>query len=287
MPFPYNINYKDEAKAAPLQANFQYFEGAYQNSFHSNVNDPTVGEKEALAGTSGTPGNANRYVTDQDSRNTNNRTPTVHANEAHDPDYATEANFGAHTANTNNPHSTTKAQVGLGNVTDDSQLKRAAQDFLAFTEKALVEDGDLFLIEDEVAAFVKKRIGWAGIVDSFTNTMAGGTVVGETGIGQSPAAGSSPYYSRRDHTHGTPSAGTPVAVGDSNSAGTSGDVTRGNHVHAKHTDTPTATQKAALAGTNGTPGDTNRYVTNSDSRFSNLGALQGQVVAIVYGYAMP
>ncbi len=45
---------------------------------HSNTNDPDGGQKTALAGTSGTPSATNRYVTDQDSRMTNTRTPTPH-----------------------------------------------------------------------------------------------------------------------------------------------------------------------------------------------------------------
>lgn len=40
---------------------------------------PTSAEKAALAGTSGSPSNTNRYVTDADARNTNARTPTAHA----------------------------------------------------------------------------------------------------------------------------------------------------------------------------------------------------------------
>src|SRR6185369_5401648 len=46
---------------------------------HTNANDPSAGEKAALAGTSGTPGSGNKYVTDGDARNTNSRTPTAHA----------------------------------------------------------------------------------------------------------------------------------------------------------------------------------------------------------------
>jgi hypothetical protein len=40
---------------------------------------PTAAQKLALAGTSGTPGSGNKYVTDGDSRNTNSRVPTAHA----------------------------------------------------------------------------------------------------------------------------------------------------------------------------------------------------------------
>jgi len=46
---------------------------------HSNANDPSAGEKAALAGTSGTPGALNAYVTNDDARNTNARTPSAHA----------------------------------------------------------------------------------------------------------------------------------------------------------------------------------------------------------------
>jgi hypothetical protein len=45
---------------------------------HSNANDPTPGEKAALAGTSGTPSATNRFVTDQDPRMSNARTPVPH-----------------------------------------------------------------------------------------------------------------------------------------------------------------------------------------------------------------
>jgi len=53
-----------------------------------------------------------------------------------------------HLANTSNPHSVTKAQVGLTNVTDDAQLKRAASDFSTFTVKGTPVSGDKILIED-------------------------------------------------------------------------------------------------------------------------------------------
>lgn len=45
---------------------------------HSNTNDPATGEKAALPGTNGTPGAANKYVTNSDPRNTDARTPASH-----------------------------------------------------------------------------------------------------------------------------------------------------------------------------------------------------------------
>jgi hypothetical protein len=45
---------------------------------HSPANDPSAGEKAALPGTSGTPSGTNKYVTNDDSRNANARTPVAH-----------------------------------------------------------------------------------------------------------------------------------------------------------------------------------------------------------------
>lgn len=45
----------------------------------AEASEPTAGELAALAGTSGSPGSGNKYVTNGDSRNANARTPTAHA----------------------------------------------------------------------------------------------------------------------------------------------------------------------------------------------------------------
>lgn len=63
-----------------------------------------------------------------------------------------------HLGSTSNPHSVTKSQVGLGNVTDDAQLKRASGDFATFTEKTSPVSADLILIEDSEASGAKKKI---------------------------------------------------------------------------------------------------------------------------------
>jgi len=61
-----------------------------------------------------------------------------------------------HIANTSNPHSTTASQVGLGSVTNDAQLKRAANDFSSFTQKTTPVGTDIFLLEDSAASGAKK-----------------------------------------------------------------------------------------------------------------------------------
>lgn len=48
--------------------------------------------------------------------------------------------------------------VGLGNVTNDAQLKRAAGDINTFTEKLAVAADDLVLIEDSADTFNKKKV---------------------------------------------------------------------------------------------------------------------------------
>lgn len=52
---------------------------ALQYPTHSNLNDPSATEKAALSGTSGTPSAGNKFVTDQDLRLSNARTPSSHS----------------------------------------------------------------------------------------------------------------------------------------------------------------------------------------------------------------
>ncbi|MCP3685475.1 MAG: LamG domain-containing protein [bacterium] len=49
-------------------------------------------------------------------------------------------------------------QVGLGNVTDDAQLKRAANDFSSFSEKTSIVSADCLLIEDSADSDNKKYL---------------------------------------------------------------------------------------------------------------------------------
>lgn len=86
----------------------------------------------------------------------------------------------------------TATDVGLGNVTNDTQLKRSANDWTDFTLKAVPASGDVLLIEDSAAAGAKKKItvgtlptggGGSGTVGSGTDTQAvryngTGTVLG-------------------------------------------------------------------------------------------------------------
>lgn len=99
------------------------------------------------------------------------RTPTAHAGTHEDggvdavphqnlngAGVNTHTQIDTHIASVANPHSVTKTQVGLGNVTDDAQLKRGADDFDTFAEKAAPAGTDLLLLEDSGDAGNKKKV---------------------------------------------------------------------------------------------------------------------------------
>ena len=70
-------------------------EHAIDGAYHSGAEIlPTQGQRNALAGTSGTPGDTNRYVTDQDARLSDAREPAAHSHP--EPDltgYVTDADM--------------------------------------------------------------------------------------------------------------------------------------------------------------------------------------------------
>lgn len=65
-----------------------------------------------------------------------------------------QADVDAHEADFANPHATTKTQVGLANVTNDAQLKRAAGDINSFSATTPIAT-DVVLIERAAAGFAK------------------------------------------------------------------------------------------------------------------------------------
>ena len=69
----------------------------------------------------------------------------------------------SHVSDTNNPHSVTKTQVGLGNVSNDAQLKRSAGDINSFTQKSNPVADDIILIEDSADNFNKKKVPVASL----------------------------------------------------------------------------------------------------------------------------
>ena len=100
----------------------------------------------------------------------------------------TDTLLNAHINNISNPHKVTAIQIGLGNVTNDAQLLRAAGDFAVFTAKAVPADSDIILIEDSADTGIKKYItigsiaGGSGITIWTTLTRPAVTSAGITGF---------------------------------------------------------------------------------------------------------
>ncbi len=104
------------------------------------------------------------------------------------PTATQETNWDNHLSSTSNPHAVTKAQVGLGNVTNDAQLKRAAGDFGSFAEKTSPAGADLVLIEDSANSFNKKKVQIANLSGGGSTTFTGLTDAPDSYSGQAGKA---------------------------------------------------------------------------------------------------
>jgi hypothetical protein len=111
----------------------------------------------------------NSSVTIDDSGNLNT-TGTITSGLVNGRNIGTDgSNLDSHISNTSNPHTVTKTQVGLGSVTDDSQLKRSLGDFNLFTLKVSSVSGDIILVEDSEDSYNKKKI----TIGSISHTILG------------------------------------------------------------------------------------------------------------------
>jgi hypothetical protein len=97
----------------------------------------------------------------------------------------THAQIDTHIASTSNPHTVTKSQVSLGNVTDDAQLKRSANDFNSFTLKGTPVSADVILIEDSADTGNKKYITVGSLPSS-----------GESNTASNQGSGTSIFYQK-------------------------------------------------------------------------------------------
>lgn len=106
---------------------------------------PSEEEKAALAGTSGTPGSDNKYVTNADSRLSDARTPTIHGNDKHSATYVTQteinssisthaADADAHHTNANDPTADQKAALAGTSGTPSSTNKYVTNDDSRMTD---------------------------------------------------------------------------------------------------------------------------------------------------------
>jgi len=73
------------------------------------------------------------------------------------------ANEGHAHQSSGNPHGVNINEIGLGSVTNDAQMKRAAGDIDTFIDKATPVDADVTIIEDSADSYTKKKLSWASI----------------------------------------------------------------------------------------------------------------------------
>lgn len=243
---------------------------------------PTQAENDALVGTAGSPSSSNPFVTDQDTRNTNARTPnshaTSHASNGSDPVNAATLNGVTATPGaTKVPLADGSGKLAYGWFTigqgvstlaagDDNRFpssgQKAALVGTAGTPGSLnpyVTEDDTRLEDDRPASTIEGAPGYATDTQSTTTSVDGG--------------------SQHQTRHLALVAGTGTALDSSTSGATRTVTTRAVYGTIANTATegndariPTADEKAALAGTWGSPGAANHYVTDTDPRNINARA---------------
>lgn len=264
--------------------------------FHSNANDPSADQKAALAGTSGTPSDTNKYVTNDDSRMTNARTPSSHGNEAHSSTFVTQTeitnsisthagNATVHHSNANDPTGDQKAALAGTSGTPSSTNKYVTDgdsrlsDARTPTSHGNDKHSATYVTQTEINTSISTHAGSATAHHSNVNDPSSDQKAALAGTSGTPS-GTNKYVTNADsrlsdartptsHTHPNTEI---TGLGDSSTknVGTAtGTVAAGDDArfHSNAND-PTSDEKAALAGT-GTPSGTNKYVTNDDSRLSD------------------
>lgn len=216
--------------------------GDHTHGTPSGANIPTTNEKAALVGTYGTPGAANKYVTDTDPRNSDARTPVAHA-ASHAPgasDYLTD-------------YYATLKRTGVSSFPYTVQMD---DNFLSLTGYGEIQVPDpavygnrTFFIEGGSGGTVTVKYGSLVIASYVAPTFMW---ISSDGVSWDSGA------VQHAHAHSA-IGGDPISHTDIADIGTNSHTTIDSQL-------PSSDQKAALAGTDGTPSATNKYVTDSDDR---------------------
>lgn len=143
-----------DIKAVQEQGDSSYQEITLKESNVDIANVPTADEKAALAGT-GTPSASNKYVTNNDSRLSDARTPTAHnhtLSEIFDAGDAASKNVG-----------TGSEEVAAGNHNHSGVYDLTQSAIHGATVKTTPVDADTIGLIDSAASNVLKKLSWANI----------------------------------------------------------------------------------------------------------------------------
>jgi len=207
-----------------------------KDSGASATSVPTADQKNALQGTSGTPSNTNRYVTNSDPRNTNSRTPIGSAGGDLGSTYPNPDVVAIHESG--------GQRLPIGSISDGQILLRSGNNLIGTTAVGP--------FEDDPPLNVNKSPASAGIISQASrgdhkhdiDTAAAGAIT----VGGVSAEGTATSLSRSDHVHSFAAPGLPVNVTkDTASAGTSSSAARADHKHDIDTGVPVNVTKAANA----------------------------------------
>jgi hypothetical protein len=131
---------------------------------HSNASDPTLDQKSALGGTSGTPSLTNKYVTNEDSRNADARTPTSHGNAQHSSTFITASDAVAPSETTATP-TASKIPIADTNAKLDGWVTPGKNEVKVLN---FVIDNGTSVIADGQADLAYYRFPYAGTINSWS-----------------------------------------------------------------------------------------------------------------------
>jgi len=200
---------------------------------------PTIDEKAALGGTSGTPSSTNKYVTDSDSRNTDSRVPTGSAGGQLGSTYPDPDVRGIR-------ETTGPTLLTFGSIPDTYVLVRSGTTVVG-ESRPKISTTTPENVSKSVAAI---GVGATAARSDHKHDIDTATP-GSVSIGTTAAEGVATTLARSDHTHGV---GTPAAPADVTKAaagtGSSGTPARADHKH----DVSTAVPNSVLIGDTQTEG---------------------------------
>lgn len=254
---------------------------------NSDPRIPTQGENDALQGTNGTPSGSNRYVTNSDSRLTNARTPTAHAS-THITGGSDEIDGDRIDIDFNPTNYTPTTSPSEANNVDNLSAHLAGIDNrvanATTTSAGVVElAGDGENSSGVVVQGNDSRLSDNRDPNTHASThIAGGS--DEIDADRLEITFDPNNYSPDDSISEASSAdelaahlkGIDDRVGDATTTSegvvrfaTNTQVSNGLAVQAGDSRLPTQNENDALQGTSGSPSNSNKYVTNSDSRLTD------------------